>query len=57
MASVVQFLSRSDARLLKWTDCDKEVHAMCATLGAELDAARDLYKDLQKEYCEAVIDT
>ena len=49
-ASVAQILSQSDTKLLKWTDNDKDVHARCAILGAELDSAHDLYKDLQEEY-------
>ena len=37
-------------KLLKWTEEDKAVHDMAATLGAELEAAQDLYKDLQVKY-------
>ena len=49
-ASIVQSLSRSDSKLLKWAEEDRAVHTMAACLGAELEVAQDLYKDLQLLY-------
>ena len=48
--SVVQQLSLPDTKLLKWSEEDKATDPEAATLGAGLDKAVDLYKDLQKIY-------
>ena len=48
--SVVQQLSLPDTKLLKWSEEDKATDPEAATLGAGLDKAVDLYKDLQKTY-------
>ena len=49
--SVVQQLSVPDTKLLKWSE-DKATDPEAATLGAGLDKAVDLYKDLQQNYYE-----
>ena len=48
--SVVQQLSLSDTKLPKWSEEDKATDREAATLGAGLDKAVDLYKDLQEQY-------
>ena len=48
--SVVQQLSLPDTKLLKWSEEDKAIDPEAATLGAGLDRAMDLYKDLQEQY-------
>ena len=48
--SVVQQLSLPDTKLLKWSEEDKATDPEAATLGAGLDKAVDLYKDLQQSY-------
>ena len=48
--SVVQQLSLPDTKLLKWSEEDKATDPEAATLGAGLDKAVDLYKDLQERY-------
>ena len=48
--SVVQQLSLPDTKLLKWSEEDKATDPEAATLGAGLDKAVDLYKDLQQRY-------
>ncbi len=48
--SVAQQLSLPDTKLLKWSEEDKATDPEAATLGAGLDKAVDLYKDLQQRY-------
>ena len=47
---LMQKLSMSDTRLLKWSDEDKAVHPEASKLGVELEHAFDLYRDLQSGY-------
>ena len=48
---IVQHLSLSDTKLLKWAEQDRTAAPAEATsLGAELKAAVDLYKELQNAY-------
>ena len=49
---IVQWLSRPDPQLLKWSEEDTAVHPRASLLGAELEAAEDLYKDLQGAYMQ-----
>ena len=48
--SVVQCLSLPDTKLLKWSEEDKAIDPEASTLGAGLDKATNLYKDLQQQY-------
>ena len=48
--SVLQQLSLPDTKLLKWSEEDKATDPEVATLGAGLEKAVDLYKDLQQSY-------
>ena len=48
--SVVQQLSLPDTKLLKWSEEDKATDPEAATLGADLDAGKELYKELQERY-------
>ena len=50
LVSMVQQLSLPDTKLLKWSEEDKATDPEAATLGAGLDKAVDLYKDLQQRY-------
>ena len=47
---MLQQLSLPDTKLLKWSEEDKATDPEAATLGAGLDKAVDLYKDLQQQY-------
>ena len=47
---LIQKLSMPDTRLLKWSNEDKAVHPEASKLGAELEHASELYKDLQTLY-------
>ena len=49
-ASMLQQLSLPDTKLLKWSEEDKATDPEAAMLGAGLDKAVDLYKDLQQQY-------
>lgn len=46
----MQRLSLPDTKLLKWNEEDKAVNPEAATLGAELSAGLELFKDLQQCY-------
>ena len=48
--SVVQQLSLPDTKLLKWSEEDRGTDPEAATLGAGLEKAVELYKDLQEQY-------
>ena len=48
--SLVQQLSLPDAKLLKWSEEDRTTGTEAAMLGAALDKATELYKDLQEQY-------
>ena len=48
--SVVQQLSLPDTKLLKWSEEDKASDPEAATLGAGLDKAANLHKQLQEQY-------
>jgi len=37
--------------LLKWSVKDKAVHISACWLGADLEVAENLHKDLQRAYC------
>ena len=52
--SVVQQLSLPDTKLLKWSEEDKAIDPEASTLGAGLDKAMNLHKDLQQQYMKAV---
>ena len=43
-------LSQPDSVLLHWCEDDKLVHPEANKLGASLETAKDLYKDLQDIY-------
>ncbi len=47
---VVRFLFMNEEALLKWTVKEKAVHISACWLGADLDVAMDLHKDLQVLY-------
>ena len=49
---IVQWLSRPDPQLLRWSEEDKTVHPRASLLGADLDAAAELYKELQSVYMQ-----
>ena len=46
----MQRFSLPDTKLLKWSEEDKTTDPEAATLGADLDAGQELYKDLQERY-------
>ena len=39
-----------DPKLLQWSEEDKYVHSEACTLGGNLQAARELYEDIQNRY-------
>ena len=43
-------LGRPDTKLLKWSEEDRTIGTEAAMLGAPLDKATELYKDLQEQY-------
>ena len=47
---VLQSLSLPDTRLLRWNEEDKAVHPKASTLGAELETAVELYRELQRTH-------
>ena len=49
-AAILQTLSLPDSHLLQWSEADKAEHPEAAMLGAELEAATDLYTKLQQSY-------
>ena len=49
-ATIVQSLSRSDPKLLKWSEEDKTAHPEATMLGAELDISVEMFKELQNTY-------
>ena len=46
----MQQLSLPDTKLLKWSEDDKAIDPEASTLGAGLERATELYKDLQEQY-------
>ena len=46
----MQRLSLPDTKLLKWSEEDRATDPEAATLGADLDAGLNLYKDIQERY-------
>ena len=46
----MQQLSLPDTKLLKWSEEDKAIDPEAAKLGAGLERAAELYKDLQEHY-------
>jgi len=46
----MQSLSLPDTSLLRWNEEDKAVHPEASTLGAELETAVELYKEMQRTY-------
>ena len=46
----MQRFSLPDTKLLKWSEEDKATDPEAATLGADLDAGQELYKELQERY-------
>ena len=51
-SSLYQTLNREFASLLEWTDEDSQCHPQASLLGAELDAGKDLYSELQWAYLQ-----
>ena len=49
---IVQWLSRPDPQLLRWSEEDRAVHPKACLLGAELEAVGELYKELQEVYMQ-----
>ena len=49
-ADILQKLSLPDLHLLQWSEADKAVHPEASILGAKLEAATDLYTELQQSY-------
>ena len=49
-AAILQKLSLPDLHLLQWSEADKAVHPEASILGAKLEAATDLYTELQQSY-------
>jgi hypothetical protein len=49
-SDIMQLFSLPDTKLLKWSEDDKTADPEAATLGADLVAGQDLYKDLQERY-------
>ena len=49
-SDIMQRFSLPDTKLLKWSEEDKATDPEAATLGADLDAGQELYKDLQERY-------
>ena len=49
-AMIAQWLSRPDPQLLRWSEEDRALHPEASLLGAELEAAVELYKELQETY-------
>ena len=48
--TLVQIFSQAEADLLIWSEDDLSVHSQVSVLGAPLEAAKDLYPQLQTLY-------